>query len=35
VPEPIMMMPVIEKPVSDATDAVGAAPLDTSPLSRD
>jgi len=25
VPEPIMMMPVIEKPVSDATDAFGAA----------
>jgi hypothetical protein len=34
VPELIMVMPVIEKPVSKATDAVGAAPLDQGPLLR-
>jgi hypothetical protein len=32
VPVMIMVMPVIERPVSDATDA---APLDAGPLSRE
>ena len=32
VPVMIMVMPVIERPVSDAT---GAAPLDAGPLSRE
>ena len=34
VPELIMVMPVIAKPVRNATDAVGAAPLDEGPLLR-
>jgi len=34
VPVMIMVMPVIAKPVRNATDAVGAAPLDEGPLLR-
>jgi hypothetical protein len=35
VPELIMAMPVIERPVSEAPDAVSAAPLDAGPLLRE